>query len=156
MERSGKSTSKTAFRGQDITCTDEDGCAERGNNGDRAADDESFLSALFRSLSSLFPCVFVDLKNAEGIALRIHEISLPASVWDRELGQRYDAAKFLDCLRGRIEVLDFKRTDKSICARLRRRVFAGRLSKPPLDPPVSMVQYSMGSPLISENFHPKI
>ena len=55
MERSGKSTSKTAFRGQDITCTDEDGCAERGNNGDRSADDEAFLSALFARSAHYFP-----------------------------------------------------------------------------------------------------
>src|SRR3954447_9586764 len=34
-------------------------------------------------------------------------------------------------------------------------VLAGRFSRPPREPPVSMVQYGIGRPGTSENFHPK-
>ncbi len=107
-------------------------------------------------MNSLIAGVRVDLENTERIPLGVDEVALPARLRDCELGQRDNAALLPDCRGGGVKVLNLERADKGIRPRLRRRRFGGRCSKPPREPPVSIVQYGMGTPLTSENFQPKI
>jgi len=63
--------------------------------------------------------VGVNLEDAERVSFRIDEVSLPASIGNREFWQGDNAAKLLDDSSGCVEVLDFKRADKRIRAALR-------------------------------------
>ena len=58
--------------------------------------------------------VWVDLEDAECIAIRIYEIALPAGIRHRELGQSNDATELFDGACGGVEVRDLQRSHECI------------------------------------------
>src|SRR5579872_301825 len=64
--------------------------------------------------------VGVNLKNAERVAVQIHEIALPAGIRYRKLRQCSDTADLFDGPRCHIKVLDFEGAHKRIGAALWR------------------------------------
>ena len=52
--------------------------------------------------------LLVDFKNAEGVALGVDEITLPAGFGNCELGERYDSSETEDCFGGGIEIFHFE------------------------------------------------
>src|SRR5581483_4503705 len=79
------------------------------------------LTALHNARTPHLFRVRIHLEDSECIPLGVQEVALPASLCDRELGQRHNTPELLDNLCRLVEVLHFQRTDKRIRTALRRR-----------------------------------
>lgn len=73
--------------------------------------------------------VGIDLEDAEGVALGVDEIALPAGFGYSEFRQGYDAAMLLDDLGRCVKILNFKGANEGIGSGLRWRSFRGALEQ---------------------------
>jgi hypothetical protein len=112
----------TGIAAQDITCKDEEGCAELGGCESRTISRQVAGLALRSGLVQPPPvttallCVWVYLKDAEGIAFGIYKVSLPAGIRYGEFRQRYGTSQLRDRFRSAVKILHFDRTDKRVGA----------------------------------------